>query len=224
MNIAKTIMSAAPAKKRSANDIHFVRDSANPIMSAPNVICMTTATAPRRFTCPKPAVPIAPHTAPRPKTARERREDLHVAPEDVLREDGQEREERERAEAPDEREADEPAQGRASAVGGLEPRLEVLEDAAARGSRRRAALQEEERDDDREEREAVEAEARRGTERRERDAREDRADDAGEVELDRVQGDRVRKVLLVDERRDERLVGGPSEGLGDADDAATGRG
>ena len=70
MNIAKTIMRAAPARNRSAKEIHFVRDSANPIMSAPNVACMATATAPRRFTCPKPAVPIAPHTAPTPKTAR----------------------------------------------------------------------------------------------------------------------------------------------------------
>ncbi len=70
MNIAKTIMSAAPAKKRRPNESHFERERAKPIMRAPNVICMETATAPRRFTCPKPAAPTAPTTAPRPKTAR----------------------------------------------------------------------------------------------------------------------------------------------------------
>ena len=85
-------------------------------------------------------------------------------------------------------------------------------------ARRRAAPEREERDDDREEREPVEAEAGGRAERVERDAREDRADDAREVELDRVQRDGVREVLLVDERRDEGLVGRASEGLREAHD------
>ena len=52
----------------------------------------------------------------------------------------------------------------------------------------------------------------------ERDAREDRPDDAREVELDRVQRDRVRDVFLVDERRDERLVRRAAEGQREPDD------
>ncbi len=38
-------------------------------MSAPNVICIATATIPFRWTCPKPAIAIAPRTAPMPNAA-----------------------------------------------------------------------------------------------------------------------------------------------------------
>ena len=87
--------------------------------------------------------------------------------------------------------------------------------AAAAGAPR---FKSQDRDDDRDERKPVQREARRRAELVERDARENGSDDAREVELDRVQRDGVREVLAVHERRHERLVGGPAEGLREADD------
>ena len=49
--------------------------------------------------------------------------------------------------------------------------------------------------------------------RRERDAGEQRAEDARQVELDGVERDRVRQVLLLDERGNQRLIRGPAERL-----------
>jgi hypothetical protein len=62
-----------------------------------------------------------------------------------------------------------------------------------------------ERDDDREEREAVEL-SRRPRARVANAAGEERPDDPREVELDRVERDGVRQVVLPDERRDRRLA------------------
>ena len=43
--------------------------------------------------------------------------------------------------------------------------------------------------------------------------REQRPEHARDVELDRVERDRVRQIFLVDERRDERLIGRAAERL-----------
>ena len=62
-------------------------------------------------------------------------------------------------------------------------------------------------------REAVQSEARDHAERGQRRARDDRSDHAREVELDRVERDRVGQVLFRDERRNERLIRGSAERL-----------
>ena len=49
--------------------------------------------------------------------------------------------------------------------------------------------------------------------KQQRRAGEQRAEHAREVELDRVERDRVRQVLLVDERRNQRLIRGTAERL-----------
>ena len=49
-----------------------------------------------------------------------------------------------------------------------------------------------------------------------RDAEGQRAEHARDVELNRVERDRVRQIFLVDERRDERLIGRTAERLGEA--------
>ena len=73
-------------------------------------------------------------------------------------------------------------------------------------------VQRHQRDDHDEERQAVQPEAGGGAEE-ERDAGEQRPEHAREIELNRVERDRVRQVLLVHERRDQRLIGGTAEGL-----------
>ena len=178
MNIAKTIMSAAPARKRSAKDTHFVRERREADHERAERHLHRDRDGAAALDVPEAGRAERADDGPEAEDREEVAQHLHVPPEDVLREDGKERQERKRAEASDEREADETAQ-RAVAVRGLQARLQVLEDAPARGPRRSAALEEEERDDDREEREAVEAEARRGSERRERGAREDGPDRRG---------------------------------------------
>ena len=72
--------------------------------------------------------------------------------------------------------------------------------------------------DHEEKRHAVEAEARDHAEDRERGAGHERADDAREIELDRVERDRVREMLFRDERRNQRLIGRTAEGLRHAGD------
>ena len=42
---------------------------------------------------------------------------------------------------------------------------------------------------------------------------EQRAEHARDVELDRIERDRVRQILLVDERRNQRLIRRPAERL-----------
>src|SRR5664280_2722208 len=208
MNMAKTMTIAAPAPKRSAYETHRERPEGHLHRHGQCPAALHVAEAGR--------AECAAHGAD-PERREERAVALRILPEDVLREHRQERDERERAEAPHEREADEPTEP-ARVAHGDEARLEVLKDASARGAGRRPAFQEEEGDDDREERETVQAEARRRAQLVERDARENGADDAREIELDRVQGDGVRKVLPVDERRHERLVRGAAERLREAHD------
>ena len=50
------------------------------------------------------------------------------------------------------------------------------------------------------------------------DAGEQRPEHAREVELDRVERDRVRQILLLDERRDQRLIRRAAERLPEAGD------
>ena len=64
-----------------------------------------------------------------------------------------------------------------------------------------------------EEREPVQAEACDAAELMKRHAGEQRAEDPRDVELDRVQRDRVRQVLLPHQRRDQRLIRRPAERL-----------
>ena len=65
---------------------------------------------------------------------------------------------------------------------------------------------------------AVQAEAGRRAELVEGEAGEDRADDAREVELDRVQGDGLRQILAVDERRKSAWKAGPPKDCARPDD------
>jgi hypothetical protein len=81
-----------------------------------------------------------------------------------------------------------------------EPACELLAHAPARRRRDVAHVQREDRDDHREKRQAVQAEAGHHAERGQRGARYQRPDHAGEVELDRVERNRVRDVRLLDER------------------------
>jgi hypothetical protein len=75
-----------------------------------------------------------------------------------------------------------------------------------------------ERNDGREERKSVESEAPGFAELGKGLSGERGADGNGKIELDGVQGDGVRHVFAFDERGDERLIGGSSEGLGKTGD------
>ena len=79
-------------------------------------------------------------------------------------------------------------------------------------------VQRQNRGDHRQKRQAVEAEARHHAEGGEGRAGEERTDHAGQVELDRVERDRVRHVVLADERRQQRLIRGSAEGLRESGD------
>ncbi len=57
-----------------------------------------------------------------------------------------------------------------------------------------------------------------GADRGERHAGEQRPEHAREVELNRVQRDGVRKILLLDERRHQRLIGRSAERLRESGD------
>ena len=91
--------------------------------------------------------------------------------------------------------------------------------ASASSSRRNVPdVQRQDRDNDGQERQAVQAEADHHAEGGERGAGEQRADHARQVELDRVERDGVRHVLLLDERRQQRLIRRAAEGLRQAGD------
>ncbi len=218
MNIAKTIMSAAPAKKRRPNESHFARDRANPIMSAPNVVCMLDRDGATALHVPEAGRADRAADGAHPEDGEEERcRTLMSARKTSFAKTGRDVRSGNAQRLPMNERPMSPRSDR-SPMHGREAGLQVVEDAPARGAGRRPALQGEEGDDDGEEREPVQAEACGCAELVERGAREDGADDAREVELDRVQGDGVWEVLLVDERRDERLIGRASEGLREAHD------
>ena len=170
----------------------MLRESAKAAISAPKSICMPTA----RIPLPLDVAERGDADGADDRTDAERREQdavaLGVAVEDVFREDREERDERHRAEAADERQDDEAAK-RSRVLDRPKPGLQAREDALGRRRDHSASLQHQEGRDRREERQGVQAEARRGAQLVERDAGEHRPDDAREVELDGVQGDGVRQ-------------------------------
>ena len=146
--------------------------------------------------------------------------------EDFLREDRQERQHGEPEERRRCREHDQRCETAVVLHVG-EPALELLFHLPASGRRNVLHAQHHQRVDDDEERQRVEQETgvhrlrlvvAVAAEERQRHAEEQRSDDPRDVELDRVERDRVRQVLLVDERRNQRLIGGPAERLRAAGD------
>ncbi len=108
-----------------------------------------------------------------------------------------------------------------------EPALQLVPHALGRGRRNVLHVQHHQRVDHDHERQRIEQEARVHrlrlvvavlTEHAQRGGEEQRAQHARDVELDRVQRHRVRQILLVDERRDERLIRGPAERLRNSGD------
>ena len=93
------------------------------------------------------------------------------------------------------------------------PALELNHDPLARARWWKWETHQGQDDDDDEKRQTVDTEAGRKTKRDEDDAPDQRTDHLGEVELDRVQRDRVRERRAWNERRDHRLERRSAKGL-----------
>ncbi len=126
----------------------------------------------------------------------------HAAAEDVLREERQEREQRSAEERRRETEHRKTEQRRMCECV-LEAALQLVMHARLSGRRRVPDVQQENRGNHREERQAVETEARHHAEGGKRRAGEQRTDHARQVELNRVERDRIGHVVLGDERRQQ---------------------
>ncbi len=141
----------------------------------------------------------------------------HVAAEHVARKERQKRQQRiaeKRGRESDERQRNQ----RFVASDVHEAAFEIVAHPGSRVHRHMAGMEREDREDDGEKREAVEAETRHHAERGERSAGEQRADHARDVELNRVQRDGIRQVVLLDEQWHQRLIRGTAERLGAAGD------